>query len=309
MAVRVGSTAVTLFDPTEIAEGPVPLTGPVDRIRLVVAYDGSGFHGFADNVGVRTVAGVLGAAISTVAGAPVELTCAGRTDKGVHARAQVVTFDVAAGSVDLAVLVKSLNKMCGPVIAVTGADVVSPDFDARFSARARRYRYRIVNRPAPDPFQAHLSWHVPDPLSVSAMTLACDPFIGEHDFAAFCRRPKRRDGEEASLVRRVTEATWFDDGDGNLRFEIEASSFCHQMVRSVVGTLVDVGRGKRHAGDVLSIIRSKDRNCCGDLAPPQGLTLWTVRYDDWTAGAEPERPSGERGVSWPTSSPTWGCGT
>lgn len=306
---RVGSTAVTLFDPTDVADGPMPVDGPVERIRLVVAYDGSGFHGFADNVGVRTVAGVLSAAISTVTGAPVGLTCAGRTDKGVHARAQVVTFDVALGSVDLPGLVKSLNKMCGPAIAVTDADVVTVDFDARFSARARRYRYRIVNRPAPDPFQAHLSWHIPEPLSVTAMNLACDPFIGEHDFAAFCRRPKRRDGEEASLVRRVIEATWFDDGGGDLRFEIEASSFCHQMVRSVVGTLVDVGRGKRHAGDILSIIRSKDRNQSGELAPPQGLTLWTVRYDDWTAGDPQAGSSDGSGVSWPTNSPAWGCGT
>ena len=300
---------MTLFESNEIDDGPPAVSGPVQRIRLVVAYEGSGFHGFAENVGVRTVAGVLSAAISTVVGGPVELTCAGRTDKGVHARAQVVTFDVAADSVELPGLVRSLNRMCGPSIAVTGADVVPADFDARFSARARRYRYRIVNRPAPDPFQARLSWHVPEPLSIPAMTLACDPFIGEHDFAAFCRRPKRRDGEEASLVRRVTSATWFDDGDGDLRFEIEASSFCHQMVRSVVGTMVDVGRGKRHAGDILTIIRSKDRNQCGDLAPPQGLTLWTVRYDDWTAGEDPEAGKGEARISWPKSSPAWGCGT
>ena len=123
-----------------------------------------------------------------------------------------------------------------------------------------------------------------EPLSLPAMVLACDPLIGEHDFAAFCRRPKRRDGEPASLVRRVTEAVWHDDGEGDLRFEIEAGSFCHQMVRSVVGTLVDVGRGKKHAGDLLTIIRSGDRNRAGDLAPPQGLTLWTVRYDGWVAG-------------------------
>ena len=300
---------MTLFDPSVIDDGPAAVEGPVERIRMVVAYDGSGFHGFAENVGVRTVAGVLATAISTVTGRPVELTCAGRTDKGVHARAQVVTFDVPAGSVDLDGLQRSLNKMCGPAIAVTGADVVDADFDARFSARARRYRYRIVNRPAPDPFQAHLSWHVPEPLSVAAMTLACDPFIGEHDFAAFCRRPKRRDGEEASLVRRIVEATWFDDGGGNLRFEIEASSFCHQMVRSVVGTMVDVGRGRRHAGDILGIIRSKDRNRSGDVAPPQGLTLWTVRYDDWTAGEEPAASARDTSVTWPKSTPYWGCGT
>lgn len=274
---------MTLFDPVPIEAEPTE-AGPTERVRLVVAYDGSGYHGFAVNAGVRTVGGVLTAAIGTVLRRDVVLTCAGRTDKGVHARAQVVTFDVEAGTADLGRLAKALNTMCGPTIAVTDAAIVPGDFDARFSATARRYRYRIVNRPAPDPFQAHLAWHVPDPMSLASLQLACDPFVGEHDFAAFCRRPKRRDGEEASLVRRVTDAVWHDDGDGNLRFEIEASSFCHQMVRSVVGTMVEVGRGRRHPGDLLDVIRSGDRNRAGDLAPPQGLTLWAVRYPGWVAG-------------------------
>lgn len=263
------------------------------RVRLVVAYDGAPFHGFAANAGVRTVAGILGDTLATVVGHPVELTCAGRTDKGVHARAQVVTFDADPDRLDPDALARSVNKMCGPAIAVTGAEVVDDGFDARFSARARRYRYRILNRPAPDPFQAAFAWHVDEPLSLPAMVLACDPLIGEHDFSAFCRRPKRRSGEPASLVRRVTEAVWHHDGDGALRFDIEAGSFCHQMVRSVVGTLVDVGRGKKHAGDVLRIIRSANRDHAGDLAPPHGLALWTVRYDGWSSapdGPDPTKP-------------------
>ena len=279
----VASETVTLFDPTDVQEGPQGLTV---RVRLVVAYDGAPFSGFAVNAGVRTVGGVLADTIGTVLGHRVDITCAGRTDKGVHARAQVVTFDAAPDRLDLGGLVKSVNKMCGPAIAITDAALVAPDFDARFSARARRYRYRILNRPAPDPFQAHFSWHIADPLSLPAMVLACDPLIGSHDFAAFCRRPKRRDGEPASLIRTVTEAVWHDDGGGDLRFEIEAGSFCHQMVRSVVGTLVDVGRGKKHAGDVLAIIRSADRHRAGDLAPPQGLTLWSVRYDGWSSAPD-----------------------
>lgn len=275
---------MTLFDPSDVANEPPTHSGPTERIRLVVAYDGGPYHGFAVNDGVRTVGGVLAAALGTVIGREVALTCAGRTDKGVHARAQVVTFDVPAGDVDLGSLVRSVNKMCGPTIAVTAADIVDDDFDARFSALTRRYRYRIVNRPAPDPFQASFAWHVAEPLHLPAMQLACDPFIGEHDFAAFCRRPKRKDGEQASLVRRVIRATWSDDGGGDLRFEIEASSFCHQMVRSIVGTMVDVGRGRLHAGDIMGIIASQDRDRAGDLAPPQGLTLWSVSYPGWVAG-------------------------
>lgn len=273
---------MTLFDPAELRGGP---STPTVRVRLVVAYDGSGHHGFAVNRGVRTVAGDLTDALGTVLGHEVVLTGAGRTDKGVHARAQVVTFDADPSRLDLVALQRSLNKLCGPAIAVTAAEVVDDAFDARFSAVARRYRYLVVNRPAPDPFLAHLAWHVPDPLSLATMRLATDPLVGEHDFAAFCRRPKRRDGEVASLVRRVTEAVWHDDGDGVLRFEIEASSFCHQMVRSIVGTLVEVGRGRRRAGDLSAVIRSVDRDRAGDLAPPQGLTLWTVRYAGWDSGS------------------------
>ena len=255
------------------------------RLRMVLAYDGSGFHGFAANDGVRTVAGELSGALGRYLGHDVELTVAGRTDAGVHARGQVVTFDAGAAvaDLDLEALVRSVNHQCGPVIAVREAEVVPPEFDARFSALSRRYRYLVLNRPHPDPFLAATSWHVERPLDRWAMDLACDPFIGEHDFAAYCRRPKHRDGSVASLVRRVKEATWADDGDGLLRFEIEASSFCHQMVRSIVGTMVAVGHGRLRAGDVAGIIRSGDRSKAGDLAPPEGLTLWSVGYAGWSS--------------------------
>jgi len=271
---------VTLFDPAA-AEG---VSGPTARVRLTVAYDGTGFHGFAANLGVRTVAGVLTEALRRVLGHPVELSCAGRTDRGVHARGQVVTFDAREEGLDLITLARSVNHMCGPAVAVRHAAVVAADFDARFSAVARRYRYVVLNRPDPDPFLARTAWHVERPLDGDAMALACDPFIGEHDFAAFCRRPKRPAGQsDASLVRRVVEASWRDDGDGVLRFEIEAGAFCHQMVRSVVGTLVDVGAGRRKAGEIAGIIRAGVRAAAGDLAPPHGLTLWTVRYEGWSS--------------------------
>lgn len=282
---------MTLFDPQDVVP---PASGPTRRVRLVVAYDGTPFHGFARNPGVRTVGGTLADALGTILGHDVEITCAGRTDKGVHARAQVVTFDTTAADVDLVTLSRSVNRMCGPYVAVNDASLVPDDFDARFSATARRYRYVVHNRVAPDPFLVDRAWHVDEPLLMPAMTLACDALIGEHDFAAFCRRPKRRDGEQASLVRRVTDATWHDDGDGRLRFEIEASSFCHQMVRSVVGTLVAVGRGRKRPGDVLGIVRSLDRNQAGDLAPPAGLTLLFVRYDGWSSDSPHDRGSALR---------------
>lgn len=275
---------MTLFDPEVIAPRPVETR----RLRLTVAYDGSGFHGFAANAGVRTVAAVLTEALERWLGHPIELTCAGRTDRGVHAWGQVVTLDAAAERVatdgSLADVVRSVNKMCGPEVAVRDAALVDDDFDARFSATSRRYRYRVWNRPEPDPFSARTAWHVPRPLSVPALHLACDPILGEHDFASFCRRPKRGPDEpQASLVRRVTEARWVVGDEGDLRFEIEATAFCHQMVRSIVGTLVAVGLGRMTAGDVRGVIAARDRSRAGDLAPPHGLTLWAVRYPGWTS--------------------------
>src|SRR5690606_15345432 len=136
---------------------------------------------------------------------------------------------------DPAALQGALNKMLQPHIAVRAAAVVPDTFDARFSAVARTYRYTVLNRPVPDPFMADRSWFVEQPLDLAALRLACDPLIGEHDFSSFCRRPKLKDGSEASLVRRVRAASWTDLGEGVLRFQITANAFCHQMVRSLVG--------------------------------------------------------------------------
>jgi len=266
-----------------VTDDPTAPQGPSVRVRMTVAYDGSGFHGFAPNPGVETVAGTLGAALARVlrtGGEPVDLTCAGRTDTGVHAWGQVVSFDAPADRWDELVVPRAVNRMCGPAIVVREAGAVGPDFDARRSALARTYRYTIVNRPVPDPFLAATAWHVDEPLDLDLLRLGCDPLVGEHDFSAFCRRAVLRDGGEASRVRRVHRAGWTDAGDGVLRFEIEANAFCHQMIRSVVGTLVDVGLARKHAGELLGILASRDRARASTLAPPQGLCLWSVAYPD-----------------------------
>ena len=245
---------------------------------MLVAYDGTGFHGFALQPGQATVAGTLAEAIERVVQHPVELTCAGRTDRGVHAWGQVVSLDLPA-DVDLDGLHRSLLKLCAPRIVVREVSAAAADFDARFSARSRTYRYTVCNAPVPDPFTAHLSWHVATPLNPELLALACDPFLGEHDFSAFCRRPKTpEDGEPASLVRRVLRAGWTDLGEGQLRFEIEATAFCHQMVRSIVGTVVAAGHGQTRAGDIRGILLSGDRANAAPIAPPHGLCLWEVDY-------------------------------
>jgi tRNA pseudouridine38-40 synthase len=244
---------------------------------MTVAYDGRGFHGFAAQPGdLRTVAGALTDALGRHLHHPVKLVAAGRTDAGVHAWGQVVSFDADPERLDPAALQGALNRFLAPAIVVRSLEVAPDDFDARRSARSRRYRYTVLNRDVPDPFLAATTWHVPEPLDVAAMRLACDPLIGEHDFSAFCRLPRRTEG--VSMVRRVLDASWSALGDGLVRFEVEASSFCHQMVRSVVGLMVAVGRGRRRAGEVAGVVRSRDRAAAPNLAPAHGLCLWEVRY-------------------------------
>jgi len=262
---------VTLF------EAPAE-SRPALRVRLLIAYDGRGFHGFALQRGVDTVAGAVAGALERALGHPVEITCAGRTDTGVHAWGQVIHFDTTtpAADLDLEKLQRAVSSICGPAIVVRAAEIAAEGFDARRSARARRYRYTVLIRPVADPFLAATSWHVPDPLDRRVLDLTCDPIIGEHDFTSFCRAPKGV--KDYSMVRRVVDARWTDIGDGLVRFDIEANSFCHQMVRSLVGTMVEMGRGHKTAGQMAAILRARSRAAAGDLAPPHGLCLWDVVY-------------------------------
>jgi tRNA pseudouridine38-40 synthase len=252
------------------------------RARITVAYLGTGLHGFAEAEGVRTVMGELRGAIEKVVRQPVNPVGAGRTDAGVHGWGQVVSLDVPDHT-SLADLQRRVNRMLAPAITVRDAAWTDdPEFSARFSALWRHYRYHVLNAPAADPFLADTAWHVPKPLQLWAMQLACDPLIGEHDFSSFCRRPKvAADQTPPSMMRRIISAEWHEVGPeqpGLLRFEIRANAFCHQMVRSIVGTLVDVGLGKIHAGDMRSILLAGDRRAAGGVAPPHGLTLWEVGY-------------------------------
>ncbi len=248
---------------------------------MVVAYHGAPFRGYAANEGVRTVAGDLGAALARLLRTPVELTGAGRTDAGVHAWGQVVSFpfDLEGAGFSPDQLRLRLNRLLAPAIVVREVSQAEPSFDARFSARSRRYRYSVLARPVPDPFLADTTWFVPQPLDLACLRLACDPFIGEHDFSSFCRRIKDPDPEQPpSMHRRVLDARWETADDGLLHLWIEANAFCHQMVRSIVGTMVDVGIGRRHAGQITGMLAARDRNAAGTVAPPHGLCLWEVRY-------------------------------
>lgn len=263
---------------------------PLTRnVRLTVAYDGTDFRGFAESDGVRTVMGDLRRAVETVVRCDVELTGAGRTDAGVHAWGQVISGALPADT-DLHKLVRSLNGMCAPELSVREAAWVDDGFSARFSATSRTYHYELWNSPQPHPLLGRTTWHVPRALDVEAMNSAARVFVGDHDFSSFCRRPKpAAGGAEPSLSRRLSTARWsaLDSpwGPGLTRFEITATSFCHQMVRSIVGTLVDVGLGRRPAASMQAILDARDRNAAGQVAPPTGLVLFDVGYsgDRWDA--------------------------
>ncbi len=204
----------------------------------------------------------------------------------MHAAGQVAHVDLpAAFEGDLA---RAVNRQLAPGVVVRSAEPVGDGFDARRSAVSRHYRYLVWNAAVPDPLLARLTWHVAEPLDVRAMATAADPFLGEHDFRAFCRRPPGRRADDP-IVRTVTaagwrsvHATWVSEEDGGrpalLRFDVVAGSFCHQMVRSMVAVLVDAGRGRATAASVMALLSSGSRGGAPAPAPAQGLCLVGVAY-------------------------------
>jgi tRNA pseudouridine38-40 synthase len=266
----------------------MPPDAAPQRWRLVIAYDGAAFRGFAVQPQVPTVAGALCLALGRTArlAEPPPITCAGRTDAGVHARGQVVHVDLPPLPFDGVGLARNLNRQLAPSIVVLEATEVSDQFDARRSATGRAYRYLVWNAEAPDPLLSPVAWHVRDPLDLRAMEAASDVLLGTHDFRSFCRRKPGTSPDEP-IMRRVAKVKWSldqgpevtDIGRGRLlRFDIEANSFCHQMVRSVVGSLVEVGRGRGNAATLLDRLRLVSRHRAADPAPPQGLCLVSVHY-------------------------------
>lgn len=240
--------------------------------RLDLAYDGSGFHGYARQPNVPTVQQVLEDAMEPWVGS-VDTVVAGRTDKGVHASGQVVSF-VTDEPVEVDRLARSLNSRLGPAIAVLALRSAADDFNARHSATGRRYRYQVLNRVAPDPFLATTSWHLTPTLDLDAMNAAVQPLVGTHDFAAFCKRAPGR-----GTVRELRAVSWSADGPDLKVFDLEASSFCHQMVRSIVAASVDVGKGMLPISQIADLLAGRDRTQGRGAAPARGLMLVGVDYD------------------------------
>lgn len=243
-------------------------------VRLDLAYDGSGFRGWARqrDPDIRTVEGVVREQLGRVLGAEPKLSVAGRTDAGVHARGQVASFstdsEVTPGRLQAAV-----NGRLAPEIVVLRARYAVGGFDARFSATAREYRYEIATGELPDPFSSRFTWQRPGELSLHRMRAAAPSLIGSHDFRSFCRHP----GDGRSTVRDLQRLTVSRVGE-RLFFRVRANSFLHQMVRSLVGTLVAAGEGRIPAGSMTDILAARDRAAAGPVAPAQGLTLERVIF-------------------------------
>lgn len=250
------------------------------RLRIDLGYDGAPFAGLARQPDQDTVQGRLEQALARLLGQPVTTTVAGRTDRGVHALGQVAHLDVdpgpartAAALADLGVLGDRLDRVVGPAISIWRVAAVPASFDARFSAVRRHYRYRLVDGPYHDPVHRHDRWVVPAPLDLAAMRLAARCLEGEHDFASFCRRAPGR-----TTVRRLTELALSRPAPGRVDARLVGTAFCHQQVRSIVGCLVEVGRGRREPGWLAEVLAARDRAAAARVAPPQGLTLEQVSY-------------------------------
>jgi tRNA pseudouridine38-40 synthase len=262
-------------------------------LKLTIAYDGTNYAGWQRQTNGLGIQQVLEDEITAIVGAHHPLNAAGRTDSGVHAAAQVasITIDHAISCADL---LRALNaRLKAGDIRIRAVEEMPERWDARIYAKSKTYRYAIWNGGMPSPFLRHVMWHVPQPLDLARMAAATQALVGERDFAAF----QGRGSDVKTTVRRILAAEIeevnihtdqpialsplgaHEQLDGRLlRFEISGTGFLRHMVRTIVGTLVDIGRGNREVADMATIVESADRATAGHNAPPHGLMLWKITY-------------------------------
>jgi tRNA pseudouridine38-40 synthase len=243
------------------------------NIRLLLEYDGAAYHGWQRQKNALTIQEVLETALAKLTREPVRLLASGRTDAGVHALGQVANFQTSS-HIPLKAFNPGLNSLLPRDIAVLDAAEAPLDFHARKSARAKTYEYRILKRVIPSPLNRRYAWLVRPPLNLEAMAQAAAALPGEHDFSAF----RASGGSPGHALRKVLAAAWQQGDAGRLRFSVTANGFLRGMVRSLVGTMVEIGLGKRHPGELSDLLKSRDRRLAGPTAPAQGLFLVEVIY-------------------------------
>jgi len=247
-------------------------------LRLTLAYDGTDFAGWQLQPRHRTVQGEIEKALQALLGAHVRPTAAGRTDSGVHAEGQVLSLRLAPSQqLPLKAFVQGLNGLLPPDVAVRRAEYMDEDWDARKRSRGKIYRYRLLHGLPRSPLQRRTHWIVFQRLAVGPMREAAQHFVGTHDFAAF----RAANCEAKTTRRRIVRFTVNgEEGPGEIVIEVMGTAFLKQMVRNLVGTLVDVGRGRRKPQEMEGLLHSRDRRKSGPTAPAHGLTLCAVLYED-----------------------------
>jgi tRNA pseudouridine38-40 synthase len=242
------------------------------NIKLTIEYDGTRYHGWQLQAKGETIQALLERAVSTLLRKPTRITGSGRTDAGVHALGQVVSF-FSDKEFDPHRIRRALNALTPDDITIKDVEIVPDSFDARRDGRVRVYEYRILNRPTPSPFHLNRAWHVHDPLDVQAMRDAIRCLEGEHDFSSF-----RAAGCDAAHPVRKVYRTSLEQRGELLVLTVEATAFLRHMVRNIIGTLVEVGRGQRAPRFFADLIEARDRTQAGPTAPAHGLFLVEVKY-------------------------------
>jgi tRNA pseudouridine38-40 synthase len=244
------------------------------KFKLVIEYDGTAYHGWQRQKSDRSIQAEIEKALAVMTRQTVPLAASGRTDAGVHALGQVAHF-VCETAIEPEAFFLGLNSLLPEDIVVKACENVPVDFHARYDARRKTYRYRILNRTAPTAIDSRYVWHIRQKLQIGTMRAAAIHVVGRHDFKAF----EGTGSPRTSTVRTVFRAQLDQGAKDGLVFEIEGDGFLRYMVRNIVGTLVEVGRGKITPSDFKSILESKDRTRAGATAPPQGLFLVAVDYE------------------------------
>ncbi|MDY0341635.1 MAG: tRNA pseudouridine(38-40) synthase TruA [Coriobacteriia bacterium] len=247
---------------------------------LMLSYDGSGFAGFARQPGLSTVQGEVEAALQTALRREVLTVGAGRTDAGVHALGQAMSFPSMKADPERRQLIRSLNALTPHAITVTGVRYADPEFSARHSAVSREYRYRIVPGSVPPLFIAPYVWSVPHALDLGAMREAATHIIGEHDFRSFCVAESARGRRTIRRLDVIDVTPEIVLGEHSITVRIVGNAFLHSMVRTIVGSLVEVGVGRHEPGWMAEALGARERAAAGQKAPARGLTLWHVGYPD-----------------------------
>lgn len=248
------------------------------NFKLLIQYDGTDFHGWQVQENSRTIQGELERVIGMIEDGKVHVTGSGRTDAGVHAEGQVANVKMSRPFTPEK-LRSAINGNLWRDIRIMKVETAPDEFHARFSATGKTYKYRIINAPVMSPFWRRFAHHEQKPLDVAKMTSAAQMFLGEHDWTAFCSAQSEGESRVRTITNVAFETSWDERGGSLIEFSISATGFLRYMVRSIVGTLLEVGQGTMDSDTIQTAIITGDRNLCGRTAPAQGLTLVKVDYD------------------------------